>query len=68
MRSDLDVIRERRVLREVREELAAHARGQWGWANLHRRARSVREPTRVATQEELTRFLPMRPGTPEGGF
>ena len=66
MRMDLDVIRERRVLREVREELAIYPRGEWGWASTFHRSHA--KPTRLPTEEELSNWLVVRPGTADGGY
>lgn len=66
MRMDLDVIRERRILREVREEMASDPRGLWGWASTFRARGAV--PTRLPTEEELSTWLTARPGTPDGGY
>jgi hypothetical protein len=66
MRSDLDDIRERQVLRETREELSAR-RDHWGWARLFLQMVRPGPEERLATAEEL-HSLTLRPGTPQGGF
>jgi hypothetical protein len=68
MRSDLDAIRERQVIRETMGELQSRS-APWR-ASEPELYVAVRRPERVAsaTQEERERMLAMRPGTALGGF
>ena len=52
MRMDLDVIRERRILREVREELMRDGRGRWEWADSQAHSRPAQRPPHSVTGEE----------------
>ena len=61
------MIRERRVRRELREELAARTSGQWGWASRFVRSTGVRGPKRLATGEELAMLLSVDSGSADGG-
>jgi hypothetical protein len=70
MRSDLDAVRERHVLRETREEgfVARIQSGDWGWAKSH--AHAVPQPLLHGPGLHSIDPVPVsqRPGTAEGGF
>jgi hypothetical protein len=68
MRSDLDAIRERQVIRETMGELTGRGAG-WRSTEPDLHA-GIRRPPDVViiTQEERERLLATRPGTPAGGF
>jgi hypothetical protein len=75
MRSDLDAVRERHVLRETREELFRVQSGDWGWAKAY--VQTVPHHLGIAASDLRARYVdarsrdlvsPPRPGTPDGGF
>ena len=69
MRSDLDAVRERHVLRETREEVLVGRlpSGDWGWAKSHVHAVPQRlSGPGIHSVEPVP--VSQRPGTAEGGF
>jgi hypothetical protein len=70
MRSDLDAVRERHVLRETRDELLRVQSGDWAWAKTYVQAHHPQEHPglRSADPNRLSILEGRRPGTAEGGF
>jgi hypothetical protein len=77
MRSDLDAVRERHVLRETREELFQVQSGDWGWAKAyvqtmpHHLGDAPGEPRARyfnARGRQMLLVNPPGPGTADGGF